>query len=89
MYQEEIKPTEDRIKLFLLHSLLLNKLPLKYRSHTINNSLLDRFCKEKDGQVYPFQEVGESYRRANINIRSMQVQCDSPEVDLDLRLGQV
>ena len=52
-----MKATEDRIKLFLLHSILLNKLPLKYRAQTIKANLLDRFCLGKDGHIYPFQEV--------------------------------
>ena len=52
-----MKATVDRIKLFLLHSLLLNKLPLKYRAQTIKANLLDRFCQGKDGHIYPFQEV--------------------------------
>ena len=54
-----MKANEDRIKLFLLHSVLLNKLPLRYRAHKINQNLLDRYCQAKDGQVFPFQEVSE------------------------------
>ncbi|XP_068713426.1 probable ATP-dependent RNA helicase DDX60 isoform X5 [Montipora foliosa] len=55
--EKRMKATEDRIKLFLLHSLLLNTLPLKYRAQTINANLLDQYCKEKDGHIYPFQEI--------------------------------
>ncbi|XP_068713439.1 probable ATP-dependent RNA helicase DDX60 isoform X2 [Montipora foliosa] len=55
--EKRMKATEDRIKLFLLHSLLLNTLPLKYRAQTINANLLDRYCKESDGHIYPFQEI--------------------------------
>ena len=54
-----MKIAEDKVKLFLLQSALLKKLPLKYRAHTINSSLLDAFCKEKDGKVYPFHEVSK------------------------------
>ena len=57
LQQKRMKATEDRIKLFLLHSLLLNTLPLKYRAQTVNANLLDRYCKESDGHIYPFQEV--------------------------------
>ena len=52
------------MKLFLLHIVLLNKLPLKYRAQTINSTLLDEFCKAKDGKVYPFHEVSE-YEKIN------------------------
>ena len=47
------------MKLFLLHTVLLNKLPLKYRAQTINSSFLDDFYKAKAGNVYPFHEVSE------------------------------
>ena len=47
------------MKLFLLHTVLLNRLPLKYRAQTVSNSLLDDFCKAKDGNVYPFHEVSD------------------------------
>ena len=57
-----MKNAEDRMKLFLLHTVLLNKLPLKYRAQAINSSLLDQFCNAKDGKVYPFDEVSESIR---------------------------
>ena len=59
LWQRKLESTEDRIKLFLLHSVLLKKLPLKYRAHTINANLLDQFCKQEDGEGYPFQEVSE------------------------------
>lgn len=52
-----MESTSDRIKLFLLHSVFLKKLPLKNRAHTINANLLDQFCKQEDGEVYPFREV--------------------------------
>ena len=55
--QDTMKAAEDKVKLFLLQSALLKKLPLKYRAHTVNSSLLDEFCKAKDGKVYPFHEV--------------------------------
>ena len=52
-----MKIAEDKVKLFLLQSALLKKLPLKYRAHAVKSSLLDEFCKAKDGKVYPFHEV--------------------------------
>ena len=55
--QETMKTAEDRMKLFLLHTALLNKLPLKYRAHFIDENLLHEFCRAKDGNVYPFNEV--------------------------------
>lgn len=45
------------MKLFLLHNVLLNKLPLKYRAQFVNSTLLDEFSKTQDGNVYPFHEV--------------------------------
>ena len=57
--QDTMKIAEDKVKLFLLQSTLLKKLPLKYRAHTVNSSLLDEFCKAKDGKVYPFHEVSK------------------------------
>ena len=54
-----MKTTEDRMKLFLLHIALLNKLPLKCRAHFIDENLLNIFCRVKDGNVYPFNEVSE------------------------------
>ena len=57
--QDAMKIAEDKVKLFLLQSALLKKLPLKYRAHTVNSSLLDEFCKAKDGKVYPFYEVSK------------------------------
>ncbi|KAJ7386938.1 putative ATP-dependent RNA helicase ddx60 [Desmophyllum pertusum] len=58
--KETVKNAEDRMKLFLLHTVLLNKLPLKYRAQAINSSLLDQFCNAKDGKVYPFDEIHTS-----------------------------
>ncbi|RMX53096.1 hypothetical protein pdam_00015575, partial [Pocillopora damicornis] len=58
--QDAMKIAEDKVKLFLLQSALLKKLPLKYRAHTVNSSLLDEFCKAKDGKVYPFYEIHTS-----------------------------
>lgn len=57
--QETMKTEEDRIKLFLLHIVLLNKLPLKYRAQAINSTLLKEFYKTKGGTDYPFHEVSE------------------------------
>ena len=57
--KQAVKTAEDQMKLFVLHTVLLNKLPLKYRAQTINSSLLDDCCKAKDGNVYPFHEVSE------------------------------
>ena len=54
-----MKTAEDKIKLFLLLSLLLKKLPLKYRAHTINVQLSTRLCKEENGQFYPFDQVSK------------------------------
>ena len=51
------------MKLFLLHIVLLNKLPLKYRAQSLNNTLLDEFSKTQDGKVYPFHEVSVRYNR--------------------------
>lgn len=45
------------MKLFLIHTVLLDKLPLKYRAQSVNSTLLDEFSKTQDGKVYPFQEV--------------------------------
>jgi len=45
------------MKLFLLHTVLLNKLPLKYRAQAVNSTLLDEFCKTQDGKAHPFHEV--------------------------------
>ena len=47
------------MKLFLLHAVLLTKLPLKYRAQSVNSTLLDEFCETQDGKVYPFHEVSE------------------------------
>ncbi|CAH3109022.1 unnamed protein product, partial [Pocillopora meandrina] len=58
--KDAMKIAEDKVKLFLLQSALLKKLPLKYRAHTVNSSLLDEFCKAKDGKVYPFYEIHTS-----------------------------
>ncbi|XP_027035542.1 probable ATP-dependent RNA helicase DDX60 [Pocillopora damicornis] len=58
--KDTMKAAEDKVKLFLLQSALLKKLPLKYRAHTVNSSLLDEFCKAKDGKVYPFHEIHTS-----------------------------
>ncbi|XP_078360874.1 putative ATP-dependent RNA helicase DDX60 isoform X2 [Oculina patagonica] len=58
--REAVKTAEDRMKLFLLHTVLLNKLPLKYRAQAVNSTLLDEFCKAKDGKVYPFNEIHTS-----------------------------
>lgn len=58
--QETMKTVEDRMKLFLLHIAVLNKLPLKYRAHVIDENLLNEFCRTKDGNVYPFNEVSEA-----------------------------
>lgn len=49
------------MKLFLLHTVLLNKLPLKYRAQSVNSTLLDEFSKTQDGKVYPFHEVSVRY----------------------------
>ena len=57
--QEKMKTVEDRMKLILLHIVLLNKLPLKCRAHLIDENLLNEFCKAKDDNVYPFNEVSE------------------------------
>ena len=58
-----MKTAEDRIKLFLLHSLLLSRLPLKYRAHTLKGHLLTKFCEGKDGQSqYNFNEVSMTKR---------------------------
>lgn len=55
--KETMKTAEDKMKLFLLHTVLLNKLPLKCRAHLIDENLLNEFCKAKDGNVYPFSEI--------------------------------
>ncbi|XP_022803066.1 probable ATP-dependent RNA helicase DDX60 [Stylophora pistillata] len=55
--KEAMKTAEDKMKLFLLHTVLLNKLPLKCRAHLIDENLLNEFCKAKDGNVYPFSEI--------------------------------
>ncbi|CAH3109010.1 unnamed protein product [Pocillopora meandrina] len=55
--KETMKTVEDRMKLFLLHIAVLNKLPLKYRAHFIDENLLNEFCRTKDGNVYPFNEI--------------------------------
>jgi len=49
------------MKLFLLHTVLLNKLPLKYRVQSVNSTLLDEFSKTQGGKVYPFHEVSVRY----------------------------
>ncbi|CAH3109026.1 unnamed protein product [Pocillopora meandrina] len=55
--QKTMKTAEDRMKLFLLHIVLLNKLPLKCRAHFIDENLLNEFCSAKDGNVFPFNEI--------------------------------
>ena len=55
-----MKTAEDKIKLFLLHSLLLKKLPLKYRAQTINAHLSTGLYKEENGQFYLFDEVSKT-----------------------------
>ena len=57
--QKTMKTVEERTKLFLLHIVLLNKLPLKFRAHLIDKNLLNKFCTAKDDNVYPFNEVSE------------------------------
>ena len=57
--QKTMKTAEDKMKLFLLHIVLLNKLPLKCRAHFIDEKLLNEFCRAKDGNVFPFNEVSE------------------------------
>lgn len=59
--QETVDMAKNRMKLFLLHSVLLNKLPLKYRAQSLNSTLLDDFSKTQDGKVYPFHEVSVRY----------------------------
>ena len=51
------------MKLFLLHTVLLNKLPLKYRAQSVNSTLLDESSKTQVGKVYPFHEVSGRYDR--------------------------
>ena len=55
--QKTMKTAEDKMKLFLLHIVLLNKQPL--RAHFIEEKLLNEFCRAKDGNVFPFNEVSE------------------------------
>ena len=55
--QETVKIAQDRVKLFLLHAALLRKLSLKYRAH---RTLLNEFCEENDGKVFPFDEVSKN-----------------------------
>ncbi|CAH3109016.1 unnamed protein product [Pocillopora meandrina] len=55
--KKTMKIEEDRMKLFLLHIVLLNKLPLKCRAHFIDENLLNEFCRAKDGNVFPFNEI--------------------------------
>ncbi|PFX17720.1 putative ATP-dependent RNA helicase DDX60 [Stylophora pistillata] len=55
--KKTMKTAEDKMKLFLLHTVLLNKLPLKCRAHLIDENLLNEFCKAKDGNLYPFNEI--------------------------------
>ena len=59
--QETVETAENRMKLFLLHTVMLNKLPLKYRAQSVNSTLLDEFSKTQDGKVYPFHEVSVRY----------------------------
>ena len=61
LLQETVEMAENRMKLFLLHTVLLNKLPLKYRAQSVNSTLLDEFSKKQDGKVYPFHEVSVRY----------------------------
>ena len=70
--QDAMKIAEDKVKLFLLQSALLKKLPLKYRAHAVNSSLLDEFCKAKDGKVYPFHEVSK-LNFFNLTLRGLYV----------------
>ncbi|XP_020629551.1 probable ATP-dependent RNA helicase DDX60 [Orbicella faveolata] len=58
--EETVETAENRMKLFLLHTVLLNKLPLKYRAQSVNSTLLDEFSKTQDGKVYPFHEIHSS-----------------------------
>ena len=51
------------MKLFLLHTVLLNKLPLKYRAQFLNSILPHEFSETKDGKVYPFREVSVRYNK--------------------------
>ena len=65
--QETVETAKNRMKLFLLHTVLLNKLPLKYRAQSVNSTLLDKFSETQDGKVYPFDEVSLRYnRRTNV-----------------------
>jgi len=59
--QETVETVKNRMKLFLLHTVLLNKLPLKYRAQSVNSTLLDEFSKTEDGKVYPLHEVSVRY----------------------------
>ena len=70
--QDAMKIAEDKVKLFLLQSAFLKKLPLKYRAHAVNSSLLDEFCKAKDGKVYPFHEVSK-LNFFNLTLRGLHV----------------
>ena len=70
--QDAMKIAEDKVKLFLLQSALLKKLPLKYRAHAVKSSLLDEFCKAKDGKVYPFHEVSK-LNFFNLTLRGLHV----------------
>jgi len=55
--QETVETAKNRMKLFLLHTVLLNKLPLKYRAQSLHSTLLNEFSKTQDGKVYPFREI--------------------------------
>ncbi|XP_044173202.1 probable ATP-dependent RNA helicase DDX60 isoform X1 [Acropora millepora] len=55
--EETVETVKNRMKLFLLHTVLLNKLPLKYRAQSVNSTLLDEFSKTEDGKVYPLHEI--------------------------------
>ena len=66
--QETVKTAQNRMKLFLLHTVLLNKLPLKYRAQSLNSTLLDEFSKTQDDKVYPFHEVSVRYDSITIYV---------------------
>ena len=54
-----MKTAGERMKLFLLHIILLNKLPLQFRAHHIDKNLLNKFCTAKDDNIFPFNEVSD------------------------------
>lgn len=63
--QETVETAENGMKLFLLHTVLLNKLPLKYRAQSVNSTLLDEFSETQDGKVVPVHEVSGRYEKNN------------------------